>query len=336
MPGKFDPNNLEDVELDNVDDNEGEDTPADRGDDAPADKAPVKDKKPAAKDAPAEDEDEGAEDDAEDGAEDEDDAEDAEDGEDGADDDKPPAKADRKVPLKVLDKANEKRRKAEERAAALEAELEELRAQQTDKQNKSAEKLQQEIDELYEKVELARAEGDAATAAKLQKQLDQHNRNLTTAQATYIATQRAIKDQQNLAYDAALDKLVILDPRFDSNSADADEDMIVEALEYKEAFEAKGYSPADALRRAVKAVAGEDLLAPGRKTAAKAAEPAKKPEPRKPDVKRNIDAAKKTPPAVGGGKQERPETLDISQLEDEEFAALPKSRLAKLRGDFIV
>jgi len=101
-----------------------------------------------------------------------------------------------------------------------------------------------------------------------------------------------------------------------------------EVLELKEAFEAKGYTPASALERAVGYVRKEES-------------PAGTVDKKKTDVEKNLKDDKKQPADInkagkdsdkGGAKDVVP---DMTNMTDEEIDALPKETLRRMRGDFV-
>jgi hypothetical protein len=226
----------------------------------------------------------------------------------------------------MREKAKAKQLAAETRAAELEAQL--LAQQQQNNQSEAFKKFTNKVNELYEDVEKARAEGDATKAAKLQRELDELRDNANRSRAEWFATQTALKAQQEAAYNAVVDQVELLAPELNPNSDEFDEDMLAEIDSLTKAFEAQGQDSVRALKRALKATLGKDIFAK------QADLRDKKVEPKKTDIAKNVAAIKKEPPDVKVAP-EKEQKLDASKLTDEEYAKLPASTRARLRGDYV-
>lgn len=233
------------------------------------------------------------------------------------------------VPRGRLTEAQHKRREAEARADAAEAELEALR--QKSGQGKAFKEFTDKVDKLYEDVEVARAEGDFKKAAQMQRELDGMRDNANRARVEYLAQQKATQAQALAAYETVVDQVELLVPELNPGSDDFNEDMLEEVSAARDGFEAHGQSPADALKRALYYVLGRDVFDESA-ASLRNAHPAKKGT----DVKKNIAAAKKTPPEMGASAPaEKPLVLDTSKLSDDEFDKLPEATRRRLRGDFL-
>lgn len=290
---------------------DAKDEPKDRGDDLTVDDEPAADEPVA--DEPAADEPAVKEPAAEEPAD------------EPADDAKPNAM----VPRAAIAEARRKRREAEARAEQLQAQLEDLREKSG--QGRAFKEFTDKVDKLYEDVEVARAEGDSKRAAQLQRELDNMRDGARRAQVEYLAQQKAAQATALAAYEAVVDQVELLVPELDPQNDEFNEDMLEEVSAARDGFEAHGQSPAEALKRALYYVLGEDVFAEAR-GAHRDALPAKKPT----NVKKNLAAAKKTPPEVGSTEApEKPLVLDVSKLSDDEFDKLPEATRRRLRGDFM-
>lgn len=249
--------------------------------------------------------------------------------------DQPAEEGEENLPIR-LNKAKAQRDAERARADALEAELRALRAQQQPKQEAAPDPvaaLNAEIDSLYEKIEDARLDGDAKTAAQLQRQLDSKNRELVKLEAVQETRQLTLAEQHAAQYDAMLD---VLEAQIDVlNPASENYDhRVVAELEFQvQAYEKAGLSAPQALSRACSLLFRIDPA--GGKPSAMAAVPEKpKPEPKKPDIEKALDTARRQPPdmttkGVDAGVQ----SIDVTRLTDEEFDALPEAVKRRLRGD---
>lgn len=236
------------------------------------------------------------------------------------------------VPLHVLRKSQAKRREAERRVQELEERLKALEGDKSDRQKQKFEKLNSRMDELYEQIEDARAEGRTKDAAKLQKELDSIRSEMTKAEAAWYATKQAVAQQALAAYNALVAELEVIDPRFDEDSEEFDEDLTDRVADLTEAYEARGMNAPEALRKALRTILGVD---PFRERSRLLREEKKKVAPRKTDIARNLAAAKKQPPADKAATKERPGRINPLTLSDKEWDELPESTRRKLRGDFL-
>ncbi len=244
-----------------------------------------------------------------------------------------------RFPIQRVDQLKAKRDKykadynaANERADALQAKLD---AALADKNTSVASKeFADQVDALYVAVATASAEGDIAGAAKAMKQLDELKDRVSTAKAQYISGMAAVKAQETTAYNAMVDQIELLVPELNPKDEDNfDEDMLEDVAALTQVYENRGMKPAEALKRAVQSKFGKEVLNPKAKDLKELAE--KKVEPKKTDLKKNIDALKKTPPdSQRGAGKEKSEVLDPALLSDEEYKALPMSKKKELRGDF--
>jgi hypothetical protein len=117
-----------------------------------------------------------------------------------------------------------------------------------------------------------------------------------------------------------------------ADSDDYDEGLVEETLAIRDSFINRGYEPADAMRQAAdyvirvnkpELIATQEAVAPAQQT-------------RNPNaVQKNVAAANQQPPSLPTSTQgsKAPPEIDLSSLSIEEFDALPKATLARLRGD---
>ena len=304
-----------------VTDTDEDDEEEDEGKDKGEKKPPAK--KQAAKKAPAKKEEE--EDEEDDEEEDDEEDEEEDDEEDDEEEDKGKNKGAKSNPR--LERMRTQRDRAREELNAAQRRLAELENKQTDAAKEKLDKITKRRDELYDLVEDARAKGETKAAAKYQRELDEINANMTRSQAQYAAVRDAAAAAAVREYNATVRELESLDPRFDTTSRKYDEDLVNEVDELTQAFEARGMSPADALRKATKVVLREDPFAPGKRRASLDR------EERKTDKKTNAAAAKRQPVEEPGATREKAnKQIDFSQMSEKDFDALPESKLRELDG----
>lgn len=122
---------------------------------------------------------------------------------------------------------------------------------------------------------------------------------------------------------------------FRADSEEYDDALVGETLAIRDSFVARGYEPADAMRQAadyvIKVNKPELLQEPT--TEAAPTQQTRNPQA----VEKNVAAANQQPPSLPTSTQgsKAPPEVDISNLSDEEFAALPQATLARLRGDVL-
>lgn len=224
----------------------------------------------------------------------------------------------------VIEKAN--------RLAAENAELKTGAKQADAEPDDPAAVINQALDALYGQVEQARADGDVAQAAKLQRQIDQNNRDLGKLASTVISRQAAFAAQQNVRYDTMLEALEAqideLNPGSETFNA-----VLVKEMEFQvAAYEKMGLPAAAALQRAAKLMFDVDPFTPKTKHPSEASVT---PMRKKPDVNKAVDTQRKQPPdASTRGVNKDSTKIHVAELSDEDFDQLPESKKRELRGDF--
>jgi hypothetical protein len=190
-------------------------------------------------------------------------------------------------------------------------------------------------DELYLKVEEARAEADAKTSAALQRQIDDINIELANSKARTVASEITDSALQDRLYDATLDRIEaavpVMNPNSDKFSAKA-----VQAFEFHvNAYESAGMKPAAAAVYAAELLFGFGLEAKRQEPAKPAPKEEPKPQPKPADIEKAAETVRKQPPASGDrGPAADVSGIDINTLSEEDIAKLPDSKRAELRGDF--
>lgn len=242
------------------------------------------------------------------------------------------------VPIERLNTKARLLREERARREELERKLAELEAQ-----GKAQPQTQAEADELVQAreylrqldqaLEQARADGDVEKAIQLTEEARNVERYLYQA-----SIQRDIQEaQQSAVEEMKLNQLVeqveqmydVLNP----DSESYDQETVDRVAEIQNALVAAGEPPSVALLKAV-----EYLMPSQEVTEAREAEEAA--QKREPDVKKNVQAAKQTPPDIGdagisGDAAGATKSIDVTSMDIDEFEALPESTLAKLRGDLL-
>ena len=240
--------------------------------------------------------------------------------------------------LKQLSKKLTRTGRARER---LQIEVDALRKQLDEKTNavsdagkKRLEQLNEELDGLYTKAEEHRAKGETAEAAKAQRRIDQIRDGMTRAQSAAYATKEALDATDLRAYNMMVQELEALDPRLDEEHEDYDEDLVEEIGELTDAYQAKGLTLSEALRKAAKMALKEDHFSKAKSLKRDPKKPDAKLPPKKTDIVKNLKDAKKQPPEDPGALRDKSSQLpDVANMTDEEFAKLPQATQDRLLGN---
>ncbi|MFV1943479.1 hypothetical protein VPH49_21945 [Pseudomonas luteola] len=251
-----------------------------------------------------------------------------------ATDSKKPAK-DPLIPKARLDQALRRGRVAEQRAQELEAEIAELRRLQAEA---AAPKpvSPEEVQDLFKRANEALVDGRVEDAAALQAEAF---KALAPQSAPAAQPDNTTPIDPIDALEARLEfKSTIKDiyerfPEFDENGDTFDEELSREALDLTDMYTRRGYTTAEAVRKAAEGVAKLHDLSD--RKAAKAEKPAAK-VLQEAKTRDKVNKAVNAPP-VGKGKAraEGTERLDPARMSEKELMALPASVLNKLLGNAI-
>lgn len=206
-------------------------------------------------------------------------------------------------------------------------------------------KMEQEYAELI-------ADNKSSEAAAKMAEIRKMERGIITQQNALDLAAVEARAVETVRYSTTLERIEAAFPILNEDHADYDKAVVAEVLDLKASFEARGYSRSVALQRAVKYVVGEPKTT--RQEAAVEAEvrvdkdevakvAAKDLNARKEEgVRRNIDAALKTPPSaakIGLDSDKAGGSLNAAnaiKLPYNEFVKLDDATLARMRGDELV
>lgn len=308
---------------------------ADRGDNLPSPE-PVK---PAPTTEPAEPESEGAE------------AEGAAEADAAAAEDEPPrdekgrfAGKDAKIPKARFDEAvgkeREAREAAERRAAELERQLQErARTQET---SAKVEELEAQISALEKKHADLLLDGDSEGAAALMRQIRHAERQIARAEAVAETQRHMTQTLEAERVETVIARMEADFPQFNPQSEQYDQDLVELVLtKQRSLIEREGMSPSKALERAGKDVAERFLVERQEQGERAGLGKAESQTDRKAaQVQKNLDTQKRQAPSMKDAGLDSDKAgiqgkVDVTKLTAEEFAALPESTKAKLRGDVL-
>ena len=177
-------------------------------------------------------------------------------------------------------------------------------------------------------------EGDKAGALAIRKEINEAQKN---AWSTEVNTGNTVDRQRELFEEASAGweaRFEVLNPASDN----FDKNLTTSIIAYTKGLQDQGESPIEALDTAAETLlrANGYITDDAPADTPKKAAPKSKPRGKTTGVKDKVDASKRQPRELSGGEgsaiRENDE-LDVSQLSDEEFEALPAATLARLRGD---
>lgn len=218
----------------------------------------------------------------------------------------------------------------------LQKQLEDMRSAQT-----VSEDAPDEYDFVAKEVEYQNAvlDGEAEKAAQLRAEIRAAERAQIEFEMTQKMTQTVTQNREVTALQQAATELERAFPQFDKSSEQFDEALTNEVIELRDAFMMKGENAVAALSKAARFVIRDNDLIQTEEAPSLAAtntavdEVAKK----RKEVSRKLKAADAQPPQLPGessaARGESP--LDISNMTEEEFDALPEATLKRLRGDIL-
>ena len=186
-------------------------------------------------------------------------------------------------------------------------------------------------------------DGESDKAAALRKEI----RNAERAQLEYDMEQKmgqkVVQNQQEMALAQAASEMEKNFPVFDQNSPDFNAEYTQEVVELRDAFIIQGHDAVTALTKATdfvvkdrNLVVNDDATPALAKTQAPKAEKTDDTKKRR-EVSRKLKAAESQPPDMPGesSASRGEESVNLDNLTEEEFNALPDATLKRLRGDLV-
>lgn len=185
------------------------------------------------------------------------------------------------------------------------------------------------------------AEGDTKAATRMMTEIRRKNAELNAATIAQRDAEIMARAVEKVRYDEALDRIERAYPQLDPDSEEYDEDVYQDVVDLMQAGQRRGLSATKALQRAVDRVLGADTSAQKRATTTtpRVSEEDVAAQRRGEAVKRNLDAARRQPPAThraGAGNDVAGGALTakaVMEMSEEDFNKLSEKDLAKLRGD---
>jgi hypothetical protein len=236
-----------------------------------------------------------------------------------------------------------------ERERAQRAELEQRLSQyqnghQVASLNENITAIENEVMKLEKEYTRELADGELDKAANIMARIRNAERQMSEAKSDMKIQAAEARATERARYNIALERVEGAFPSLNPDHDQFDEAVMSEVVDLKDAYQAKGMTPTQALQKAVKMLVeprttkqevattsqprvGEKDVAAERKTEA---------------VRKTADTVARQPPSMskvgadsdklGGGKLDARQVMGMSQ---KEFASLNEETLAQLRGDTI-
>lgn len=248
-----------------------------------------------------------------------------------------PKKKNHMIPKSRLEDEVAKRRK-------LETELEALRNREPEpapKPEVDTAALDAEIDGLIEQANEALLDGNTKEASRLQREAirkqSEADRLATRAPEPEKFDRESLKEEvrESLRVETVLESVKETYPELDRDSDNYDGELEQRAAQLEQMYFREGYTASQALRKgvedAIKLQRPDLLEGPAPAPVAKAARDTST------NIRKNVKASNQQPPKARGGipADDPAAGIDINSLAEEEYDALPESKLAELRGDFL-
>ncbi len=249
-----------------------------------------------------------------------------------------------KIPYQRFKRVVDARKAAENQAAALRAQLAELRG--PSKSESPVAKLQAQLDPLYEQVEDARGQGKTKEAAKLQRQIDEISGQIRDIRTEEVSTRKALEVAVNTEYATYVTEVETRFPKLNpDDDVEFDEDLAEEIREVTEGLMAKGRTPKAALEKAVALFQHKlepmTMKGKGEAKGDKKDEPAPKSKKEevvkaRNNVDKKIEAAKRLAPDLdSAGRDHKGGKINPMALSDKQWDDLPEETKARMRGDYL-
>lgn len=266
-------------------------------------------------------------------------------GDEGKDDKKTEKKDSGLIPRARLNEEIRKRKEATEAAAARVAELEAQLKSLTGKQD--ANKLEEEIDNLEEELEAARADGNKDRMKQLRESIRQKNRQLVMSEVQGVSKADADQAREEMRAEILIETYETQYPVLNPDSPEFDEELVQMVNELRAGKIASGVPLSLALKSSVETIMKRFKISAADKAPTKKEEVEQKEdkaekvraERKAAAVDKATKAAKAQPSSLRGTGDNSDSAgatsglPDVTNMSADEFAALPVATQRRLRGD---
>lgn len=218
---------------------------------------------------------------------------------------------------------------------ALQKQLDEMKAAQ-----EPAEDAPEEFDFDKGEIEYQQLvlDGESEKAAALRQTMRKAEREQIAYEMRKEMGTTVAKSAQETALATAAQEMESAFPVFDQNSESFNQELTQEVVELRDAFITQGFDVVDALSKAVNfVVKSNDIVSSAEETPALADAPKKQAvaDKKRKEVSRKLKAAESQPPEMPGESSSArgDQAINVNNLTEDEFNALPDATLKRLRGD---
>lgn len=251
------------------------------------------------------------------------------------------AKKDRGVPDHVpksrFDDAVGKERQAREAAEARAAELESRLRQEA--KSVDVQKLEDKVEELEKAHAKYLLDGESEKAAAAMKEIRHTERYIARMESDESSSRATAQAVEQVRMESTIASLEAAYPTFNPESESFDQDLVdIVLAEQARLIQTERMAPSKALQTAATKIMNK--FAPKDEApAAKGLAAAKGDDRKKDQVAKNLDTARRQPESMRSTGKDSDKAgegkIDVSTLSAAEFAALPDSTKARLRGDIL-
>ena len=218
---------------------------------------------------------------------------------------------------------------------ALQKQLDEMKASQ-----EPAEDAPEEFDFDKGEIEYQQLvlDGESEKAAALRQTMRKAEREQIAYEMRKEMGTTVAKSAQETALATAAQEMESAFPVFDQNSESFNQELTQEVVELRDAFITQGFDVVDALSKAVNfVVKSNDIVTSGEEAPTLADAPKKQAvaDKKRKEVSRKLKAAESQPPEMPGESSSArgDQAINVNNLTEDEFNALPDATLKRLRGD---
>lgn len=226
------------------------------------------------------------------------------------------------IPRERYNQVNAEKKAWQERAEALQAQLQSVNQQQV---QQDQQQIPYDFDEAEERYLNAMMEGESDLAKSIRREIRQQEEALFVAKASAALEQEKSRKSVEQNLSALIADAYVNYPVLNPDSDTYNQGLVEKINRLQAAYIREGHTADAALKSALDDFMGEPIRQQqsGNKGNADA-------------MRRNADAANRQPPMLsqaGIGDRARAASLDVSKMSEEEFAALPDKEKRRLRGD---
>lgn len=186
-------------------------------------------------------------------------------------------------------------------------------------------------------------DGEIEKAAAKMSEIRRTERDISEAKSDAKIATAVSRATENVRYNSALERIESQYPELNPDHDDYDDAVMSEVVELSNGYKAQGYTPTDALQKAVKKELGAKTVAQTKAVTIAPRVDAKDvaAERKKAAAGKAVDAVENTPPStakvgidgdkIGGGLSAKA----VMGMSQKEFAGISDEALARMRGDVL-